>query len=141
MPSVEKQIPAESAEGQLQGQSVPTTGTQDPVLAPLPASASRQAFSQLARELTDKELAQPGATKLLLDHIDQLTAELEVYKGFRERYHEADKRAAVLEERMKSAKAVDIASGVMLAIGGIIGGRASEVWVTSWRAYCSSEAS
>ena len=101
------------------------SASDQPSVAP---TGKRQAFRDLRRQLTDDELSGPGVQKLILDELEQSEAECEVLQGYIQRYHEADKRAAVLEERTKTARVIEILHGAMLALGGAIIGLTPVFW-------------
>jgi hypothetical protein len=88
----------------------------------------RQALRDIRRELSAEELANPGVQKLLLDSLDRADDECEVLRAYIPRYHEADKRAAVLEERLWTNKTVEIQFAVGLAIGSAIMGFTPSLW-------------
>jgi len=82
----------------------------------------------LRRTLSDEDLASPGAQKLLLDALEQADTQIEVLSGYVERFHGADKRAAILEERVKQSRAADIMFAVGLGLGGVILGLVPSLW-------------
>src|SRR5579862_4205230 len=71
-------------------------------------SGKRQAFRDIRRQLQETELGNPGVQKLLLDELETAESECEVLQGYVDRYHEADKKAAILEERLKTHTALEI---------------------------------
>jgi hypothetical protein len=91
-----------------------------------------QAFRDIKRQLSEEELSSKGVQKLLLDELERTEYECENLKSYVERYHEADKRAAVLEERIRerirSITAIDIMFGIGVALGGTIIGLAPTFW-------------
>ena len=99
-----------------------------PVGEPTAPSGRRQALRDLRRELTDADLASPGVQKLLLDDLERRDAECEFLTGFRERFHDADKRVAVLEQKLHAQNLVDICFGVGLAVGGALVGVSPNLW-------------
>ena len=88
----------------------------------------RQAFRKLPRELTEQDLENPAVPKLLLNEIDRLEIENEEHKHYMERFHEADKKVAVLEEKGKTILALDISFGGCLTIGALILGQVLPLW-------------
>ena len=88
--------------------------------------AGQQAFRKISRELTEQDLANPAVQKLLLGEIDRLGIENEEYKHYMEHFHEADKKVAVLEQKSRTALALDIVFGGCLTVGGSIIGLARE---------------
>lgn len=98
-------------------------------------SGRREAFRDLRRRLTDEDLASPGVHRLLLDECDRAQAEIEVLAGYRERYHDADKEAAVLRERVRSVTALEVMFGVGVGLGGAIMGLAPLFWDAQPKGY------
>lgn len=94
-----------------------------------PAVKGRQSFRQVRRELTEEELSSPAAQRLLLDELDRLEDENTELKGISRRFHEADKRASILDEKLKRHTALDIFSSVALVAGSLALGHAPNVWV------------
>lgn len=95
---------------------------------PTAPSGKRQALRDLRRQLKDDELANPGVQKLLLDALESKDAECEALSSYVQRFHEADKRASVLDEKMKTHSAIEIGFGVGVGIGGVIIGLAPVYW-------------
>jgi VIT1/CCC1 family predicted Fe2+/Mn2+ transporter len=104
------------------GESRGTLGTS------VPASGRRQAFRDVRRELTDADLASVGVQKMVLDELEQAEAECEQLRAYIERYHEADKRAAILEEKLRPLRAVEIFFGIGVGLGGAIIGLTPFFW-------------
>ena len=96
--------------------------------APVAQQKGRRSFNAVRRELSEDELATPGVQKLLLDELDRLERELRDSQGYRERFSEADKRAAVLEEKFKTYTSVEIVSMVCLAAGSLMVGLVPSAW-------------
>jgi hypothetical protein len=81
------------------------------------APKSHRAFSRVKRELSDEDLAAPGVQKLLLESLAQGEEEIAALKSFRDKYYEASKNNAVLEENRKVHIAAEILSTGTIAIG------------------------
>jgi hypothetical protein len=94
-------------------------------------TGKRQAFRQIRRELKEGDLASSGVQKLLLEELERADAECEILKGYIQRYHDADKRAAVLEEKLRAQTAFEILFGVGVGLGCGIVGLAPLFWDTS----------
>jgi hypothetical protein len=86
----------------------------------VPALKSRRSLAKLRRDLTDDDLASPGARKLLVDEIDYLSEDNEKLTEYREKFFEADKRTAVLEERLHKNKVQEGMSVICVAVGGLL---------------------
>lgn len=99
--------------------------------AQVPSSGRRQAFAQIKRELSETDLGSPGVQKLLLELLEGADADCEVLRGYQDRFHAADKRAGILEERLKSSKAVEVGFAVGLTLGGACVGLAPTFWDAS----------
>lgn len=47
---------------------------------------------------------------------------LEKLNGLADKYHAADKQCAVLDERFKVKKSIEVINGTCIAVGGLVGG-------------------
>lgn len=122
--------------GESAGQSVSESGmTLSQPLTTAPPSGRRLAFGEIKRQLSDEDLKSPGVQKLLLDDLERAESECEIMQGYIERYHDADKRAAVLEERVRSGTAIEIMFGVGVGLGGTIMGLAPMFWSDQPKGY------
>jgi hypothetical protein len=83
-------------------------------------TTGRQVFRDIRRQLTDAELSHPGVQKLLLDNYERAELRATDLEAYVNRFHEADKRAEVLEEKLKTDKSVEVLSSFGMAIGGAI---------------------
>lgn len=88
----------------------------------------RKAFGKLRRELSDEELSSPAVQRLLLDEIERLEKDNGKLVEYQDLYHEADKKGAVLSEKLKSNIAQDVIFGVCLTIGAALLGLAPSIW-------------
>ena len=91
-------------------------------------SGKRPAFRDLRRQLSEEDLKSPGIQKILLDDLERAEESCEILNAYVERFHEADKRAAVLEEKLRPENAIEIMFAVGLALGGAIVGLAPVFW-------------
>jgi len=82
----------------------------------------------VARELNDKELSGPVVQKMLLDEVDRLETELSSAKQYLERFYEADKAKAVLEERVKESNSYEILYNGCIIGGSILLGFVPNIW-------------
>lgn len=131
-PLTPENTPKEGQSGERQstqasGVEVPVGGA-DATQTTVAATGGRQAFLNLRRQLTESELANSGVQKLLLDQLDRADSECESLTGYVERFHEADKRAAVLEEKLRTQTAFEIIVAAAIAIGSAIIGLAPSLW-------------
>ena len=88
----------------------------------------QRAFQKITRELSDDDLANPAVQKILLDEKEQLEVENTELRSYREQFHLADKRVAVLEEKDKTYVAAEIVSGICLTVGAAMLGYAPSLW-------------
>jgi hypothetical protein len=94
----------------------------------MPALKGRQSLSRVRRELSEDELASPAVQRLLIEEIERLEHESIELKEYRDHFHEADKRAAILEEKSKRSIAGEIIFGTCLSAGAAALGYAPAVW-------------
>lgn len=94
------------------------------------APAARRSFAKLRRELSDDELGTPAVQRLLLDDIERLEGEARDAKEFREKFHEADKRAAILDEKFKGKISIEVVHAACITVGGVALGFSPSVWST-----------
>ncbi|TPK39689.1 hypothetical protein [Mesorhizobium sp. B2-5-3] len=95
-----------------------------------PQSKGRRSFTGLRRELSDEELKSSGVQKMLLDDLDRLERELFDAQSYRDKFYEADKRAAILTEQATKSTGWDILSTLTIAVGSALLGFAPVVWGT-----------
>lgn len=88
----------------------------------------RKTFARLDRQLSAKELASPIVQKLLLDELDRLESEVVRLRDYETKFHEVDKRHAILEERRNKNNALETLSSAGLAIGGAMLGYVPSIW-------------
>ena len=115
----------------------PSEGTAVASPVPLKSKSRRKALSTARRELSDKELLSPAVQKLLLDEIDRLEEDNTELSGYRGRFHEADKKAAILEQKGKISIAHEIISLSCITVGGAALGYAPAVWENQPSGYIS----
>jgi hypothetical protein len=77
----------------------------------------RPAFSKLPRELDEQELESPVARKFLIDTVDRLEDENQSLRHFQDEFYQTDKKAGILEEKLKLKLATDVMSAVCLSVG------------------------
>lgn len=106
------------AEPATESESVPTTGR-------------RQALRNIRRQLTEAELAQTGTQKMLLEMLEEAETQKGGLESYVTSFHEADKRAAILGEKLNADRSVEIFFGVGVGLGGTILGLAPSFWSTN----------
>jgi hypothetical protein len=125
----------ESPSEDLALQSAGPTGRADVrVEGNVAPTSRRQAFRDVRRQLSDDDLASPGVQKLILDELERAEAECDQLRGYIDRYHEAEKRAAILNERLKPIRSIDLLFGVGVGLGGAILGLAPVFWTEKLQA-------
>lgn len=91
---------------------------------------NKSALSGLKRTLSEKELEGKGAQKLILDRNDQLEKELVKLSEYKEKYHEKDKEAGVLSERLTQINGSINSRNLLFLLGGIMVGYLPNLWNT-----------
>jgi VIT1/CCC1 family predicted Fe2+/Mn2+ transporter len=99
-----------------------------PAVQSAPATGRRPAFQDLKIQLTDEELANPGVQKCVLDMLNRAEEQCNDLKQIETNFHKTDKRADVLEEKLKSNKINEIMFGVGVGLGGGIIGLTPYFW-------------
>jgi hypothetical protein len=105
-----------------------TTTTETTALTATETTGRRQVFRDIRRQLDEVDLASKGVQKLLLNELETSEGDCETLRAYVERYHEADKRAAVFEERLKTNTGTEIMFAVGLAVGGALIGWSATLW-------------
>ena len=96
----------------------------------VPASGRRLAFQDLKRQLDPKDLANPGTQKLILEMLINAEDERDELEEYVPMYHASERRAAVLEEKLKSNRLNEMLVNVGLGVGCAIIGLAPTFWKT-----------
>ncbi len=85
-----------------------------------PASA----LAGISRSLTEDELSSSGARKLIIDRLDKAEMDVVLLREYEAKYHEADKKVAILTEKATQANSFEILYGASLVLGSIFSGLA-----------------
>jgi len=93
-----------------------------------PTPKGRKSFRKVRRELTEEELSSPAAQRYLLDELDRLDEEVAELKTVRDKFHAADKRADVLDQKLQKHTSLEILSSGALLAGALALGYAPRVW-------------
>lgn len=96
----------------------------------VPSTGRRLIFQDIKRQLTPEELANSGTQKVILDVLITTEAERDELRGFVDKYYQAEIRARVAAEQLKTNKANEILFGVGVGVGGAIIGLAPFFWDT-----------
>jgi hypothetical protein len=91
---------------------------------PIKAPPRKRSLTKLSRELSDKEATSPAVTKLLIDDIERLESEISDLKQFQTQFHEADKKASILQQKLLSVTSMEVIHAGCIAIGGALLGYA-----------------
>lgn len=91
-------------------------------------TSGRKSFAKLRRELSDDELSSSAVQRMLIDEIERLDAERIELSSFRNRFHDSDKRAAILEERFKGKISIEIVHIACMTTGAAALGYAPSIW-------------
>ena len=105
----------------------------------IPNKKGPQAFQNFERGFSEDDPTNLAVMKLLLDDKDRLEIENSELKdqlelknaelsNYQERFHEADKKVAVLEEKSKKDLATEIISVVLFTVGAAMIGYAPNIW-------------
>ena len=93
-----------------------------------PAVKGRKAFAKIRREITDDELQTPAVQRMLMDEIDRLERENLELIVFRDKFHSANRKVAILEEQAKKSRADEIIFTACIALGVGAISYAASVW-------------
>lgn len=98
-----------------------------------PPRSRRPSFGGIRRQLADADFDDPAVSKavskLLLDMLEEAETNRDEYKSYVEAFHQADKRAAILGEKLLKDKSLDVFFGVGVGLGGAIVGLSPFFWV------------
>jgi hypothetical protein len=94
------------------------SGSEPAELTPVTALKHKMDFLRNARRtLSDEELCSPVVNRFLIEEIERLDAELQEAKGYRERFHKADKEAELARKDLSVNQSINITDATILAIG------------------------
>ena len=97
---------------------------------PVSYGKGRRAFTNVRRELSDKEMSLPAVQRMLIDDIERLEKEKFELAEYQSKFHGADKRSAILEEKIKSSMSREIGFSVPLTVGAAALGYAPSAWAS-----------
>lgn len=106
-------------------------------LPALKLHGGRRSLARVRREMNDDELAQPAVQKMMMDELERLDQERADLLLYRDRFAEADKRCAILAEKLKPKVAADVFFGGCNTIGAIMVGLAPSAWSVGILGYAS----
>lgn len=82
-------------------------------------------YSSLKREISEEDLDSPVVQRILLGEVDKLESKVSNLESYVEKFHATDKKAAVLEEKLKTVNADEVLYSFCLTIGSVIIGLSS----------------
>ena len=97
-----------------------------------PLTGGRQSLRDIKRQLDESDLQNPGVQRMILEELERAENQCAVLQGFVDRFHEADKRAAILAEKLKPQTALDIFFAVGVGTGGVMIGLAPSLWAVGY---------
>lgn len=121
-------MPDPVRQSELTEQKDAPTSPPPAITAAVPATGRRPAFQDLKLQLTDADLANPGTQKCILDMLIRAEEECNDLKEYRTNFYESDKRAGILDEKLKSNKINETMFGVGVGVGCAIMGLAPFFW-------------
>lgn len=96
-----------------------------------PATAtSKSPTSNLRRDIDEKDLKNPAIGRMLLGQIDTCQQEIQELKEYKEKYHNANTLASVLQERLERLENSLTAKSLFSTIGGIVAGALPSIYGT-----------
>lgn len=107
---------------------IPEEAVGDIVLSKSDTSVPNSPYSQIRREISEEDLASPAVQRILLGEVDKLQHKVETLEVIESKFHVADKKSAILEEKLRSVNSQDILYSACLTIGSAIIGLSSMVW-------------
>ena len=93
-----------------------------------PLTGGRQSFRDIKRQLVESDLQSPGVQRMLLEELERAENQCSILQGYVDRFHDADKRAAILTEKLKTQTALEIFFGVGVGVGCAMVGLAPSLW-------------
>jgi len=78
-------------------------------------------FSKVRREVTEEELmTNSTALRLILGQLDQAELRVGELSEYQEKSHKADIKVAVLEEQLKTSRAIEVMFAICLTFGSLL---------------------
>ena len=85
-------------------------------------------YSRIRREISEEDLASPAVQRILLGEVDKLQSQVSELELIESSFHVTDKKAAVLEEKLKAVNSHEVLYGLCLTIGSAVIGASSIIW-------------
>ena len=86
------------------------------------------AYQKLRRDLSEEELNNTGAQKMILSDLDRLESEVDELNCFKDLYHQKDKENAVKDEQLKTSTSKEILYAVAISLGATLIGLSPSLW-------------
>ncbi|MCX9063940.1 hypothetical protein NLN94_23960 [Citrobacter portucalensis] len=97
-------------------------------VTPEPPASKAKSYTPLKRALSEKELLSIGSVSLMIENIERMEDEISSLKSFRDKFHETDKKEAILKEKLSAYKFAEIAYNLSISIGALLVGIAIKLW-------------
>ncbi|MCK7462459.1 hypothetical protein L8O44_00795 [Enterobacter roggenkampii] len=97
-------------------------------VTPEPPASKSKSYTPLKRTLSEKELLSIGSVSLMIENIERMEDEISSLKSFRDKFHETDKKEAILKEKLSAYKFAEIAYNLSISIGALLVGVAIKLW-------------
>ena len=91
-------------------------------VTPEPPASKAKSYTPLKRTLSEKELLSIGSVSLMIENIERMEDEISSLKSFRDKFHETDKKEAILKEKLSAYKFAEIAYNLSISIGALLVG-------------------
>ena len=98
------------------------------IAIPRDTSVPASPYSQIRREISEKDLESPAVQRLLLGEVDRLKYQVEKLEAVERQFHLIDKKCSVQEEKIKALMSQEVLYGFCLTVGAAIMGLSSLVW-------------
>lgn len=85
-------------------------------------------YSRIRREISEEDLASPAVQRILLSEVDKLQTQVNELELIESKFHITDKKAAILEEKLKAVNSHEVLYSLALTIGSVVIGLASVIW-------------
>ena len=108
--------------------TIDTTQETSPTILEPEIKQARGAFSKVKRELSDADFKKPAVGRLLLNQNDKYEQEIALLKEYKEKFHEADKKAEVLTERLSGIEKSITGKSILLILGSLLTGFLPSLW-------------
>jgi hypothetical protein len=92
------------------------------------STARRQIFENLTHQLNNEDVTNPAAVKLIIDRMIIAEENRDSFKQFERLYYAEHEKAAVLTEKLRTNKMVEVFFGTGLALAGAAAGVAPLFW-------------